>query len=473
VRNRSRLAASALVLPLIVSIAGVGSVASAASPRGTPATPGSPDSGDSLFPHQGNGGYDVDHYAIALRWRPDGSIRATVRIRAVATQALSAFNLDFRGLTVDSVTVAGAAAASSGPTNKELTVTPATPVLDGQTFRTVIAYHGTPHFLTDPDKSADGWLATTDGATALSEPIGSMTWFPNNNTPSDKATYGITVTAPSSKTVASNGRLVAASTSTSPSQTTTWHWRETDPMASYLATVSIGNYDTVTGTSRRGVRLRSFLDTSLGGVKTARHVGGVVDFLASQFGPYPLTSAGIIVDNVPVSYSLEVQTRPVFPSNPGVSGLLAHELAHQWFGDSVSLSDWSDIWLNEGFATYAEWLWQTRDQPNAPARRFHDLYNANRPGSSFWDGVVAQPATPQHLFDTNTVYERGAMALEALRLTIGTKDFFALVHRWTTRLGGGNATTARFEAMAENVSGQDLGVLFDAWLHNPGRPPLP
>jgi aminopeptidase N len=473
VRNSSRVSACALVVALVVSAFGGASVASAQGQRGTPATPGSPDSGDSLFPHQGNGGYDVEHYAIALRWRTSGSITATIRIRAVATQALSAFNLDFRGLQVDSVTVAGAPAASTGRTGQELTITPASPVLDGQTFRTVIAYHGIPHFLTDPDGSADGWLETSDGATVMAEPIGSMTWFPNNDTPSDKATYAITVTAPQSKTVASNGRLVQVDVSPSPGNTATWHWREDDQMASYLATVSIGDYDTVTGTSHRGVRLRSFVDASMSGRDTARHVGNVVDFLASQFGPYPLTSAGIIVDDVPVSYALEVQTRPVFPYDPQVGTLLAHELAHQWFGDSVSLSDWSDIWLNEGFATYAEWLWRARTEPNAPLHAFNALYANNGPGSPFWDGIVAQPATPADLFDTNTVYERGAMALQALRMTIGSADFFALVHRWTSRLGGANGTTARFEAMAENVSGQSLDTLFNDWLHSAGQPPRP
>jgi aminopeptidase N len=439
--------------------------------RGIAATPGSPDSGDSLFPHQGNGGYDVQHYAIALRWRPSGSIRATVRIRAVATQSLSAFNLDFRGLTVDHVTVAGLPAASSGPAGDELTITPAVSLADGQTFRTDIVYHGTPHFLTDPDGSPDGWIPTADGATVLSEPIGSMTWFPSNNTPSDKATYAIAVTVPCSKTVASNGRMVGQSTSPSPGCTTTSSWRERDPMASYLATVSIGDYDVVTGTSGRGVPLRSFVDPRLQARASARGVGGVVDFLSSQFGPYPFESAGIIVDNVPVSYSLEVQTRPVFPYNPGVGALMAHELAHQWFGDSVSLSDWSDIWLNEGFATYAEWLWQGRAHPGAAARRFHDDYRQNGAGSSFWSGEVAHPATAADLFDGAIVYERGAMTLEALRLTIGTKDFFRLVHRWTSTLHGGNGTTARFETMAENVSGDDLGTLFHDWLHSSGKPP--
>src|SRR4051812_36986190 len=169
-----RSSSAAAVVPaagLVVSSVASGGGAVADPTLGTPATPGSPDSGDSLFPHQGNGGYDVEHYAIALRWRPSGSIRATVRIRAVATQSLSAFNLDFRGLTVDDVTVAGLPAASSGPAGDELTITPAVSLADGQTFRTDIVYHGTPHFLTDPDGSPDGWIPTADGATVLSEPI--------------------------------------------------------------------------------------------------------------------------------------------------------------------------------------------------------------------------------------------------------------------------------------------------------------
>src|SRR4051794_24225759 len=286
-RRSSSAAAVVLAAGLVVSSVASGGGAVADPTLGTPATPGSPDSGDSLFPHQGNGGYDVQHYAIALRWRPAGSLTATVRIRAVATQALSAFNLDFRGLTVDRVSVGGVGAASSGPTGDELTITPASPIPDGQTFRTTIAYHGAPHYLTDPDGSPDGWIPTSDGATVLSEPIGSMTWFPSNDTPSDKATYGISVTVPRSKTVASNGRLVGFSSCPSTCHTSTWRWRETDPMASYLATVSIGDYDEVRGKSRRGVPLHSFVDPRLQARATARGVGTVVDFLASQFGPYP------------------------------------------------------------------------------------------------------------------------------------------------------------------------------------------
>jgi aminopeptidase N len=469
VRHRSRLAVCCVVVAgLVVGAAPAGGIATAELRRGTPPSPGSPDSGDSLFPHAGNGGYDVTHYAIDLRWRGNGSIVADVRITADATQALSAFNLDLKGLQVDRASVDGVSAVFA-QAGRELTVTPDTAIPDGATFRTVVRYHGTPHFLRDPDGSPDGWVPTSDGATVVSEPIGSMTWFPNNDTPRDKATYEITVRAPSSKTVASNGRLIGKETH--PDDTTTWRWRETDAMASYLATVSIGEYDMVTGHSMRGVRLRSFIDPSAGGTATARKVGTIVDYWSQKFGPYPFTSAGIIVDNVPVGYALEVQTRPVFPFDPGMGTLLAHELAHQWFGNSVSVSDWSDIWLNEGFATYAEWLWEERATPGAPRREFRRHY-ANSP-PDFWDGIVAHPASGRELFNTRLVYTRAAMTLEALRLTIGDADFNTLVRRWAARLHHGNGTTARLETMAANVSGRDLASFFAEWLHQEGKPSAP
>jgi aminopeptidase N len=471
VRHRSRLAVGLIVVVgLTVPTAPTSGIATAPALRGTPASPGSPGSGDPLFPRAGNGGYDVRHYAISLRWRRDGTIVATTRITAVAQQALSAFNLDLKGLEVDAATVDGAH-ADFARHGRELTITPAGAVADGATFRATVRYHGEPRFLIDPDGSPDGWIPTPDGATAMSEPIGSMTWFPNNDTPRDKATYDIDVTAPAAKKVASNGRLVGRTTHAN--HTTTWHWRERDPMASYLASVSIGDYAMVLGTSRRGVPLRSFVERSAGAEDTARKVGTVVDYWSRKFGPYPFTSAGIIVDNVRVDYALEVQTRPVFPSDPGFGTLLAHELAHQWFGDSVSLRDWSDIWLNEGFATYAEWLWEARVDPGAPRRHLRNLYDDNGPRSTFWDGLVAHPADASELFNTRLVYVRAAMTLEALRLTIGPADFNTLVRRWAALLRHGNGTTARFEAMAANVSGQSLTRFFDEWLHQQGKPGEP
>jgi aminopeptidase N len=152
------------------------------------------------------------------------------------------------------------------------------------------------------------------------------------------------------------------------------------------------------------------------------------------------------------------------------SSTLVHELAHQWFGDSVTPRDWGDIWLNEGFATYAEWLWEERRSPGAAKRAFDELYEANGDGDPFWTGVVAAPDDASQLFNTTRVYLRGAMTLEALRLTIGRADFFELLREWPRAHRHAGATTAALERLAERVSGESLDPFFSAWLHNPGRP---
>ena len=427
-------------------------------------TPGSPNSGDSLFPHQGNGGYDVEHYGIALTWRPSGHVTARTAVRARAAKSLSAFNLDLDGLRVRSVAVDGRA-ATFRRSGTELTVIPAVPVRDGSRFTTVIRYGGTPHYLLDPDGSKDGWIATSDGATVLSEPIGAMTWFPDNDTLRDKATYTISATAPRGLTVESNGHLRSRVVH---GTTATWTWHESHPMATYLATVSIGTYRIVRGRTANGVPVVSYLDPSLGGRSAALRVPKVLSYWQRLFGPYPFSSAGIVVDDVPVDYALEVQTRPVFDFVPDTATLV-HELAHQWYGDSVTPRDWSDIWLNEGFATYAEQLWQARSDPGYPHRVFMRLYREHGRSDPFWDIPVTRPGDPADLFG-DAVYTRGAMALQALRMRIGSHDFFRLLKRWPAVHAYGNATTAELESLAERVSGRGLRHLFHVWLEVGGKP---
>jgi aminopeptidase N len=430
-------------------------------------TPGSPGSGDSLFPHQGNGGYDVVHYGIGLTWHRHGTIAARTAIRATAKKALSRFDLDLDGLSVRSVAVDGAAASFRRHGTK-LTVIPRRPIVQGDHFTTVIRYHGSPHYLIDPDGSKDGWVPTRDGATVVSEPIGAMTWFPDNDTLRDKATFRIRVRAPKALKVESNGRL---SSKVRQGRTTCWTWREVDPMATYLASVSIGRYDVVRGGTASGAAVVSYLDSSMGGAKSAARVPRVLRYWAHLFGPYPFTSVGIVIDNVPIGYSLEVQTRPVFNFVPDTATLV-HELAHQWYGDSVTPSDWSDIWLNEGFATYAEQLWRARTHPGYPHRVLSRLYREHGRADSFWNIPVAKPGDPSNLFG-EAVYTRGAMALQALRMRIGSHDFFRLLRRWPAEYRHGNATTADLRVLAEQVSGRRLGHFFHEWLYVGAKPASP
>lgn len=201
----------------------------------------------------------------------------------------------------------------------------------------------------------------------------------------------------------------------------------------------------------------------------------ILDFLQASFGDYPFSASGGLVDAFPgLGFALENQTRPIYAqerfggSDETAEGVIVHELAHQWYGDSLALERWSDIWLNEGFASYAEWLWW-EDNGVATAQEIFDATYASHPADdTFWDLVIGDPG-PENLF-AGPVYDRGAMTLHQLRLAVGDDDFFAILRGWAARYEGGNVTTRQFIAYAERVSGQQLDALFDTWLFTPERP---
>ena len=424
-------------------------------------TPGATTAGDSLFPGFGNGGYDAQHYAIALRYFFDDHITAASTMTATATQALSAFSMDLSGLTVSSVQVDGRTAAYSRSGHK-LTITPASPIPDGTTFTVRVAYAGTPQPYVDPDGSRDGWVSTKNGAAVLAEPVGSMTWFPDNDTPRDKATYDVSVTTRRHMTVAGVG-VESGRKAGSTLATTSWH--QAEPISSYLAAVAIEPFSTVTGTAA-GVPLTSYLDANTPTSWMPSTVAAALNFDSATFGPYPFDAGGVsAVDGVP--FSLEVATRPIVQSSIG-TGVLVHELSHEWYGDEVTPADWGDIWLNEGFATYAAWLWWGRTTAGYPQQQLNRLYSSEP--SSFWSLPPANLGSAKNLF-AKPVYFRGAMMLQALRDRIGRTDFNALLRRWLALHRYAAVRTADFTSLAQQISGQDLSTFFHDWLYQPGRPP--
>ncbi|MEV4801264.1 M1 family metallopeptidase [Nonomuraea sp. NPDC049421] len=431
------------------------------------ARPGAPGAGDPYFPEQGNGGYDAAHYDLTLDYDPaTGRLQGLARVTARTTQALSRFNLDLVDtLTVRSVTVDGrpAAHAQSG---SELVVTPARALPRGRSFTTTIRYDGEPVHVVDPDGSMDGWIKTSDGAYNVNEPQGAKSWFPGNHHMTDKATHRFTVTVPSTRVAVANGDLVRR---TSRAGRTTYVWNSREPMADYLATVTIGAF-ALTDTRIGRYRVTTAVDPQQSAPGFAERHPPVLDYFSGLFGPYPYSSTGGIVDHAPeVGYALETQTRPVYPGAPGES-LLAHELAHQWFGNSVTPTLWRDIWLNEGFATYAEWLWSDKLGTRTVQESFDEAY-ARPADDDFWQTPTADPGGPQNLFHA-PVYDRGAMTLHVLRGAVGDRTFFAILRAWAREHRYGNADTAAFVSLAERVSGRRLGALFDAWLHQPGKPSL-
>ncbi len=430
-------------------------------------TPGAAGAGDPYFPLSGNGGYDVRHYDLDLAYDPSpGTLTATARITARATQDLSRFDLDLTGLTVRSVTVNGARAAFRQE-GQELVVTPAAGLPRGRVFTVGVRYDGRPRAVTDPDGSPDGWIPTDDGVFNANEPQGAMTWYPGNHHPTDKATYRFRVTVPAGLVAVANGVLAGRSAANGK---VTFTWTEPEPMASYLATVSIGRFQVAEGRTRSGLHSYVAIDPREAGAREvmARN-GPIVEFFERHFGPYPFGATGGIVDHADVPYALETQTRPVYPGTPGEI-TVAHELAHQWFGDSVTPVRWRDIWLNEGFVTYAEWMWAEHIGRRTVQQSFDQRY-AIPADDEFWRLPPGDPGDGAHIF-ADAVYGRGAMTLHVLRKAVGDAAFFRILRAWATGHRHGHGTTAQFIALSERVSGRQLDGLFQQWLYEKGKPRL-
>jgi aminopeptidase N len=423
--------------------------------------------GDPLFPQAGNGGYDVSHYDLSMRYRAGaGAIDGNATIRARATQRLTSFHLDLHGLRVDAVRV-DRSLAGFRRRGDELVITPQRPIPRGDRFSVNVVYGGVPRTYIDADGSPEGWVPTSDGAVVVNEPVGAMTVMPVDNHPSDKATWDIRMNLPRRLVGVSNGRLVS---SVVRERRSAWAWRSTDPMATYLMTMTIGRFRRYVGEAADGTPILTYVDPELDGERARRSVRTtriVMGWLGERFGRYPFATSGAIIDPAPLGYALEVQTRPVYTSVPS-TGLQVHELAHQWFGNAVSPSTWQHIWLNEGFATYAEWLWSERDRPGHAERLFRQYY-ALPASDSLWEPAPARPGDAEHLFG-EPVYVRGAMALHVLRSEVGDATFFRIARTWVRRHSGGDADTADLRRLAERVSGHDLGTLFRDWVWNAGKP---
>jgi aminopeptidase N len=423
--------------------------------------------GDPFFPDAGNGGYDVRDYGLDLAYEPATKrLDGTAVITAMATQTLSRFDLDLRTLTVSSVTVNGLPARFTQG-GQELVITPRLPLLRGLPFIAVVRYGGVPQSVIDPDGSLDGWIPTDDGAFVANEPQGSPSWFPVNDVPNDKATYTIRMTVPAGLTAVGNGSLLAQTTRGGRS---TFLWREGRPMASYLATITLGQFDVTRSRTADGIPVYVAVDPREAAARTnLARLPDIIAFEQTIYGRYPFETVGAIVDHARfVGYALESQSKPNFDRAPSVT-TLAHELAHQWVGDTVTPKTWPDIWLNEGFATYTEWLWSEHDGKETAQQTFDDTYATPADDADLWDPAPTGLTEPAQLFST-PVYDRGALTLHALRVKIGDRAFFTLLRTWVAQHRYGNATTAQFTALAERISHQNLDHFFTVWLRTPGKP---
>ena len=485
-RTMALVATASLTLALgVPAMAQAG--ASAAAPSAARCMAGAAGIGDEYYPTYGNGGYDVRRYHLDVTYDPATDVLdGLAEIQATATQSLCSFNLDLVGMTVRSIEVNDARALWSR-TDHELTVTPRHPIKRGDRFDVEVKYDGVPHefvILIPPDfELRTGFMATPDGATVAGQPEVAAGWFPVNDHPLDKALYSFDVTVPQGYEVVGNGFLTDLYSS---SGWTTYEWDAREPMASYLATIDIGYWDVREWRTDDKLPVYDAIDSAItGGLRAViesslARQGEILDVLSEAFGPYPYSTVGAIVDNQDdLFFALETQTRPVYSKyfwldgdgNPvNADWVVVHELAHQWFGDDIALARWQDIWLNEGFATYAEWMWAEYEGEATTQEIFLATYEDIPADDPFWDVVIGDP-TVEFLFD-NAVYFRGAMTVQALRNEVGDDAFWRIVRKWAAQRDE-HGTTPEFIALAERISGQQLDDLFDVWLFTGEKPASP
>jgi Peptidase family M1 domain/Peptidase M1 N-terminal domain len=479
-------------------------------------TPGARTLGDPLLPQIGNGGYDAQHYDISLDYDPVANTfkRAVVTMKATATQDLSELSLDFQDLPVDKVLVnrqaatfsqvaATPALAGGGTQPMKLVVDPAAGIVNGTTFTVEVDYHGTPQVFTDPDGSPEGWIpnpTTCPGAGCsyfvVGEPMGSQAWFPSNNHPSDKASFDTQMTVPTGNTAVGIGELVGQGDNGN--GTESWGWSEDSPTSTYLVTASTAatplpqQYTESSFTEALSGRTLPVYD--LVATSAVPAIGGItaltaqdktmIDSLGQHYGAWPLDSYGSVWDENPdVGYELEVQTKSHFSTAPVAPSTYLHELSHQWWGDSVTLANWSDVWHNEGWAQLSEWIWgqDSATDPTTPQQHFTSTYN----GASASDWSIP-PATlngdPANMFANFPTYKRPGMMLEGLReiftSKVGPTAFDDFARGLQTQFAHSNIDAPQFIAFAERSSGftgsqlTRLDDYFQQWLYGTTKPTI-
>jgi len=341
-------------------------------------------------------------------------------------------------------------------------------VAPGAALTVGITYRGRPRTMPGPD-GPTGWEELTDGVLVAAQPCGAPSWFPCNDRPDDKARYRIDVTASEAYRVVANGVLDGRARRAG---RITWRYRQEQPMAPYLAVLHVGRYATTPVAA--GVEIIHPPGLRVGRGTAFAGQADMLSTFVELFGPYPFDEYRAVITADVLEIPLEAQSLATFGANHVVANwdnerLVAHELAHQWFGNSLTVADWRHIWLNEGFAQYAEWLWS----------EISGAASAQSLAEQSWAGLaqlpqdllLAEPGVP-NLFD-DRVYQRGALTLHALRGTVGDRSFFALLRDWAGAYRHGTVRTEDLTALAQRHTATPLDTLFREWLWQPRLPPLP
>lgn len=428
---------------------------------------------DPYLPGVGNFGYRVSRYELDLEYKVAiNRLAGSATITAVTLAALRTFTLDLSSaLSVSKVSVNGNRPAHFRCSADKLSITLSAALPAGAAMTIVVRYGGNPR----PVKShwgEVGFEELTDGALVAGQPNGASSWFPCDDQPGAKASFRIQVSTDSPYLAISNGELLSRKTRAGQ---TVWNYEQAEPTSTYLITLQIGIYESyrmakspVPMHAALPHRLRRDFDHDFG------RQPQMMKLFVKLFGPYPLpTGYTVVVTDDDLEIPLEAQGISIFGANHcdghrGAERLIAHELAHQWFGNSVTVRRWRDIWLHEGFACYAEWLWSENSGGRGAAdwaRRYHqDLHDLPQ------NLLLADPG-PRDMFD-DRVYKRGALTLHVLRERIGDKSFFALLRDWTTRYRHSSVYTDDFTGLAAGYTDESLQPLWQAWLYSKELPTL-
>lgn len=427
---------------------------------------------DSLYPNVGDPGVDTLHYSLDLSWDSDTStLEGTAAIQLRSTQTAEEFRLDLADpLAVDAVTLDGAE-VDAEHNGKDLVVK--APVVADQRYELVVEYSGTPEPVAAPSMRADfqslGWTVSEGGAVwTMQEPYGAFTWYPVNDQPADKAFYDFTISTPDSMVGVANGELV--SRQAADGRTVTKFHMDT-PMSSYLVTIAIDDYVMTEARSKSGVPLTYWTprgdDSAL---RALEHTPEALSWLESKLGRYPFsTLGGVVVDGVA---AMETQGLPTYGNNSYALSpeVVVHEVAHHWYGNIVSPTDWRDMWMNEGMTMYLQGLYESEKQ-GIPFEEILDGWAQ----PSYEPGMREKAGPPGDydptMFGEGNVYYGPALMWHELREQIGDERFWQLVRTWPTVHAGGNATRAQYLDWVEKEAGEELTAFFEAWLMGRTSPP--
>ncbi|WP_119698473.1 M1 family metallopeptidase [Microbacterium halotolerans] len=425
-------------------------------------------------PHSGDSSYRVEHCALDIDYTPrTNRLAGRAQMRIEVVEQTRSLRVDLVGLQAGKVRVDGRPQRKVAQNDHGITVKPGRRLEAGEQLLLEIEYSGRPR----PRRSrwgALGWEELEEGAMVAAQPIGAPTWFPCNDRVDDRARYDIRFTTDREFFAAATG---VPGPVESAGGKRTWSFSSDVPTATYLLALHVGPYQQypqtseiasgelrwrlVTPPAQHGTMLEAFAD-----------VPRMIETFEDWFGPYPQSDLTVVVTSEELEIPLESQGLVTFGANhagPDEQRLIAHELAHQWFGNSVGIGAWGDIWLNEGFACFSEWVWSEASggQSIADMAEAHHARLAELPQ----DLVLGDPGADD-MFD-DRVYKRGALLLEALRRTTGHQRFRALMREWATGMAHTLATQDAFFALAGSHTDVPLEAFRRSWLVETALPDLP